>query len=200
MGFILGWDPETLRENVDLRAIGERLQELGGMRSLAALSEKASLLCLADQLDEALATANQALRQARFTGDRETAARARVRRASVLRRQGKTADAVKDLSDVVAEAATHEWRHTEALARAHRAGAYFDAEDLEAAAGDLRTSADLQRRLQVADAELENTLAALEIVEARRDERRRLGVDKPARPTHREGPDAARHEPPRTTP
>lgn len=199
MGFILGWDPETLRETVDLRAVGERLTELGGMRSLAALSEKASLLCLADQLEEALATANQALREARFTGDRETTARARVRRASVLRRQGKTAQATKDLSDVIAEASTHEWRHTEAQARVQRAGAHFDADELEAAAADLRTGADLERRLQVPDAELESTLAALEIVESRLDERRRLGYEQPQSTPRRQGPDAARREPPHSS-
>jgi tetratricopeptide (TPR) repeat protein len=200
MGFILGWDPETLRERVDLRSIGERLQELGTMRSLAALTEKSLLLCFADQLDDALATANQALRQARFTGDRETVARARVRRASVLRRQGKTADAITDLSDVVTESSTHEWRHTEALARAQRAAAYFDADDLEAAAADLRTSTDLQRRLQVPDTELDNTLAELEIVEMRLDERRRVGYEPPRATPRREGPDAARREAPPHTP
>jgi len=197
MSVVLGWDSETLREKVDLMAVGERLRELGDMRSLAALNEKVSLLRMAEQLDEALRTANQALTQARFTGDRETAARARIRRAAVLHYQGKLTEAITEFSDVVSESGTHEWRRTEAYARQHRAKALFEQGDLEAAAADLRTTADIRRRLQVPDDELESTLFALEVVEAKLDERRRSGYVAPEAPTTaRTGPDAARREHP----
>ena len=42
MSLILGYDPETLREQVDLDACDARLAELGEQRSLQALLERAN--------------------------------------------------------------------------------------------------------------------------------------------------------------
>ena len=67
------------------------------MRSLSALNEKAVLLRLLDRLDEAYQVANEAVRQARFTGDREQLLGARVRRAQVLQYQGKADEAKSNL-------------------------------------------------------------------------------------------------------
>ena len=71
MSIILGYDPVTLREKVDLQAAGERLDEIGGQRNTDALNEKVGLLRLVGRIDEAWDMANDALRQARFSGDRE---------------------------------------------------------------------------------------------------------------------------------
>ena len=51
MSIILGYDPTTLREKVDLVAAGERLDELGEQRNTAALNEKIGLLRLVGRTD-----------------------------------------------------------------------------------------------------------------------------------------------------
>ncbi len=81
MGVIVGYDPINLREKVDLKAAGERLDELGELRNATALNEKVTLLRLVGRLDEAWDMANDALRQARFSGDRQELCLARIRRA-----------------------------------------------------------------------------------------------------------------------
>ena len=53
------------------------------------------LLRLLGRLDEAYEVANEAVRQARFTGDREQLLGARIRRAQVLQYQGKYEEADK---------------------------------------------------------------------------------------------------------
>ena len=98
LSFIIGYDPITLREKVDLLAAGARLAELGNLRSLAALNEKVALLRLVGRLDEAWEIANEALRQSRFTGNREQAVASRIRRAQVLQFQGKLEEAVSELT------------------------------------------------------------------------------------------------------
>ena len=54
MSLILGYDPETLREQVDLDACDARLAELGDQRSLQALLERVWLLKVPGRLDDAL--------------------------------------------------------------------------------------------------------------------------------------------------
>jgi len=49
----VGYDPITLREKVDLKAAGERLDEIGGQRNTEALNEKVTLLRLVGRLEEA---------------------------------------------------------------------------------------------------------------------------------------------------
>src|SRR6185437_13358842 len=105
------------------------LDELGELRSLSALNEKAVLLRLVGRLDEAWQVANEALRQARFTGDREQVLGARIRRAQVLQYQGKLEEAVTELSGCVDEARTHEWTALEAFAVQNRGKTYFDQKD-----------------------------------------------------------------------
>ncbi len=104
LSIILGYDPSTLRERVDLRAAGERLDELGSLRSLSALNEKTVLLRLLGRLDDAIVVGNEAVRQARFTGDREQLLGARIRRAQVLQYQGKLDEAIVELTGCVDEA------------------------------------------------------------------------------------------------
>lgn len=175
LSIILGYDPSTLREKVDLLAAGKRLDELGQMRSLTALTEKAQLLRLVGRLTEAMDVANQALRQARFTGEREEVAQARSRRAQVLQYQGKLDDAFLELSSVIDEAHTHDWSHTEAFALQFRGTVLFDQSELDRALADFRAAAALREQLNVPEAELESSLIAIAVVESFLDERRRTG-------------------------
>ena len=51
VSIIIGYDAVTLREKVDLRAAGDRLNELGELRSLSALNEKVALFRFLGRLD-----------------------------------------------------------------------------------------------------------------------------------------------------
>src|SRR5690606_15049751 len=116
----------TLREKVDLRAAGERLEELGELRTSAALNEKVTLLRLVGRLDEAWDTANEALRQARFSGDREELCLARIRRAQVQHYLGKLDTSLIELTSCVDEARGHDWAAAEATALHERGKVNFD--------------------------------------------------------------------------
>ena len=126
MSIIIGYDAVTLREKVDLRAAGDRLDELGELRSLSALNEKVALLRLLGRLDEAMEIANTAVRQARFTGDRQELAASRIRRAQVLQFQGKLDEAALELGHCINESEAHEWNGVAALARETRGKVHFE--------------------------------------------------------------------------
>jgi tetratricopeptide (TPR) repeat protein len=143
-----------------------RLDELGSLRSLSALNEKTVLLRLLNRLDEALVVANEAMRQARFTGDREQLLGARVRRAQVLQYQGKLDEAVTELSGCVDEARTHEWTALEAFAVQNRGKAHFDAEDYEDALADVTAAVFLREKLGASPADIESSLIAVAVVQS----------------------------------
>ena len=82
-----------------------------------------------DRLDEAFEIANQALRQARFTGDRQDFVLCRVRRAQVMQFQGKLEEAASELTQCVLESETHEWNLTAAFARETRGKVHFEQDD-----------------------------------------------------------------------
>ncbi|PSL36790.1 tetratricopeptide repeat protein [Labedella gwakjiensis] len=163
---ILGYDAATLREKVDLRAVGERLDELGDLRSLTALCEKAWLLKVAGQLDEALDVANEAVRLARFTGDRKELVRPRLLRAQVLQFRGSYDDAIHELNACVDEAHTHEWTLYEAFSLQHRGKVYFDLERFEEALADFQAAAELRRELGAPDEQIESSLIAIAVTES----------------------------------
>jgi tetratricopeptide (TPR) repeat protein len=173
LSIILGYDPTTLRERVDLRAAGDRLIELGELRSLSALSEKVALLRLVGRLDEAWEVANEAVRLARFTGDREQLLGSRIRRAQVLQYQGKLDEAHKELSGCVDEARIHEWTALEAFASQHRGKVLFDQNEFEGAVADFTTAVSLREKLGASADELESSLIALAVAESFLDEKRR---------------------------
>jgi tetratricopeptide (TPR) repeat protein len=156
----------TLREKVDLRAVGERLDELGKLRSLSALNEKVVLLRLSGQLDEAFVIANEALRQARFSGDREQALGARIRRAQVQQYQGKYPAALQELSLCVEEAQTHEWGTLEAAATLSRGKVRFEMEDYAEALVDFKAAVFLMERLGASIDQLESSLVAVAVTES----------------------------------
>ena len=70
MSYIRGYDPDTLREQVDVRQCKERLDEIGEQRSLPALLERVWLLKVLDRAEDALVVSEQSVRVARMAGTR----------------------------------------------------------------------------------------------------------------------------------
>lgn len=165
LSIILGYDPSTLRERVDLRAADERLDELGSLRSLSALNEKTVLLRLLGRLDEAYTLANEAVRQARFTGDREQLLGARIRRGQVLQYQGKFDEAIVELTGCVDEARGRDWTALEAFAVQNRGKVHFDMKEYESALSDMTAAVFLREKLGASPAEIEGALTAVAVVQ-----------------------------------
>ncbi|WEO76800.1 hypothetical protein BJQ94_15780 [Cryobacterium sp. SO2] len=163
---ITGYDAVTLREKVDLPAAAERLHDLGLLRSLSALNEKVTLLRLLDRLDEAFEIANQALRQARFTGDRQDFVLCRIRRAQVMQFQGKLDEAAAELTQCVLESETHEWNLTAAFARETRGKVQFEQDELDGALADFTAAVFLRDKAGASPDELESALIAVAVVES----------------------------------
>lgn len=165
MSIVLGYDHGTLRERVDLVALGERLDELGEQRSSAALNEKVTLLRLAERLDEAWDVANEAVRQARFTGDREQLVLARVRRAQVQQYLGKREPALIELSDCATEAGAHDWASTEAFALHSRGLVHYELQDYPAALRDYRDALTIRVRIRATPEEVDGSMLAIAVIE-----------------------------------
>lgn len=170
MSIILGYDPVTLEERVDLKAAGERLEELGNLRSLSALNEKTELLRLTQQYDDAWDMANASVRQARFTGDRETLLGTRVRRARVAAARGQTDDAYIELTGCIAEAQAHQWGSLEAFALASRGRLSFSRKEYRDALADFSAAVDLLEKAGAGRAELEDVLVAVTVTKSFIDE------------------------------
>jgi tetratricopeptide (TPR) repeat protein len=164
---ILGYDPETLRERVDLVEVGHRLAELGELRSRDALCEKAWLLKVGGSLDDALDVANEAYRLARFTGDRRSLQRPRMIRAQVLQYLGRHEEAVYELTRCIEEAHTHEWHELEAFGLQHRGRVLFDQGADEQAAADFAEALRLRREHGAPADQIESSQFALETVKSR---------------------------------
>ncbi|PFG29107.1 tetratricopeptide repeat protein [Paramicrobacterium agarici] len=162
----MGYDAASLREKVDLKAVGERLDELGNMRSLEALCEKAWLLKVAGQLDDALDAANAAVRLARFTGNRRDLMRPRMLRAQVLQFRAEFEPALHELNSLIEEAHTHEWMLYEAFALQHRGKVYFDQKEYELALEDFRTAVQLRRDAGASEEQIESSLIAIRAAES----------------------------------
>jgi tetratricopeptide (TPR) repeat protein len=165
MSIILGYDPTTLRERVDLSAASHRLDELGDQRSLSAITERAALLRLVGRLDEAWDSSNEALRLARFAGERTQITRARIRRAVVQQYQGRLVESLRELSDCVDEARTHGWTSVEAYALQHRGRVFFDQKDYTAALLDFRTSLLLRKKINSSTEQIEAVTIAIAVTE-----------------------------------
>ena len=156
----------TLREKVDLQAAVDRLDELGKLRSLSALNEKVVLLRLLDRLDEAFTIANEAVRQARFSGDREMALGARIRRAQVQQYQAKYPAALQELSLCVEEAQNHEWGSLESIATLSRGKVHFETGEFELALVDFKAAVFLMERQGASIDQLESALVAVAVTES----------------------------------
>ncbi|WP_233245491.1 hypothetical protein [Homoserinimonas hongtaonis] len=170
MSIILGYDPTTLREKVDMQAAGARLEDLGNLRSSDALNEKVALLRLVGRLDEAWDMANLALRQARFSADREEICLARIRRAMVQRDLGKPETALIDLTSCVDEARSHEWAVAEALALLERGKLQFGLGEYKAALIDFRAAVTIRVRIGASASDIDNAMMATAIAESFVDE------------------------------
>lgn len=167
MTVLLGYDPVTLHERVDLLEVGHRLDELGEMRSLDALCERAWLLKVAGRVDESLELANSALRLARFTGERSDVLPPRILRATVLQAAERYEEALSELNACIDEAHTQEWRVHEAVALQHRGKVQFDlARDADALAS-LRASLRIREDMNAPAEDQENTRFAISVVEQR---------------------------------
>jgi tetratricopeptide (TPR) repeat protein len=167
MTIVLGYDPVTLREQVDREALELRLGELGNGRSRDILNERVGLLRMAGRLDEALDVANQALREARFGGDREELLLARMRRAQVQQFLGKLDVALAELTACVTEARAHDWTAAEAYALQHRGKVQFELGQFDAAARDFRLAVSIRVRIKAPSDEVDSSMLALSVAESR---------------------------------
>ena len=163
---ILGYDPETLRERINVDAAEARLAEIAVLRSLSALNEKVALLRMLGRLDEAFDTAQTAYRQSRFTGAREDALAARVRKAQVQQFQGKHDVALQDLTGCVDEALTHEWDELAAFALQHRGKVRFEQREYTDALVDFERAHELRLARGVAADQLQSSKFAIRVTRA----------------------------------
>ncbi|MFT4136864.1 hypothetical protein [Microbacterium sp.] len=170
MSYILGYDPETLREQVDVRRCKERLSELGDQRSLAALLERVWLLKVLGRDEDALAISEQAVRLARMAGTRKDLVRSRVLHASVLQVRGAYAAAVQELTTCAEEAEGQSWTAIAAFAYQHRGKVHYDAGNYTAARADFKRSLSLRQESGASEEQLDSMLQAIEAAERRRAE------------------------------
>jgi tetratricopeptide (TPR) repeat protein len=162
---IIGYDPVTLREKVDESALEARLDELGQLRSSDALNERVALLRLAGRLDEAWDVANEAVRQARFGGDRERLLLARVRRAQVQQFTGKLDAALVDLTSCVNEARAHDWASAEAFALQHRGKVNFELGNIPESLRDFRDALTIRVRIHSSPDMIDSSMIAIAVAE-----------------------------------
>jgi tetratricopeptide (TPR) repeat protein len=168
MSLIRGYDQESLRERVDLDECAARLAEIEEQRSLPALLERVWLLKVLGRLDDALALADEAVRQARMAGTRKDVLRARVLHATILQYRGAHAAAEQELATCAAEAEGQRWLSIAAFAYQHHGKNAYDAEEYETARESFKQSLFLRRESGAEDRELETVLLAIEAVERRR--------------------------------
>lgn len=170
MSYIRGYDSDTLRELVDETECARRLAEIESQRSLPAMLERVWLLKVLDLLDESLALADEAVRQARMVGTRKDVLRARVLHATVLQYRGAHAAADQELAACADEAEGQRWASIAAFAHQHRGKNALDAGDFEQAKESFKRSLFLRRETGAEDRDLETVLLAIETVERRRVE------------------------------
>ncbi|MBN9215095.1 MAG: hypothetical protein ABS62_00025 [Microbacterium sp. SCN 70-200] len=168
MSYIQGYDPQTLREIVDVAQCRERLADLGDQRSLQALLERVWLLKVLDKLDDALVVSEQSVRVARMGGTRKDLLRARVLHATVLQMRGSYDAAVQELTTCAEEADGQKWAALGAFAYQHRGKVLYDAGDYVNARADFKRSLFLRQEAGAPEDQLESTLLAIEAAERRR--------------------------------
>ena len=168
MSYILGYDPETLREKVDVRVCRSRLDEIGDQRSLPALLERVWLLKVLDRSEDALVISEESVRVARMGGTRKDLLRARILHATVLQRRGARAAAVQELTTCAEEAEGQQWLSIAAFALQHRGKVHFDAQDFDEARQDFKRALFLRQEAGAPDDQLESTLLAIDAADRRR--------------------------------
>ncbi|MEV4736082.1 MULTISPECIES: hypothetical protein [unclassified Microbacterium] len=168
MSVIRGYDQDSLRELVDLEECAARLAEIESQRSLPALLERVFLLKVLNRLDEALALADDTVRQARMAGTRKDVIRARVLHATVLQNRGAYAAAEQELATCASEAEGQRWVSIAAFAHHHHGRNAYEAGDYDTARESFKQSLFLRREAGADDRELETVLLAIEAAERRR--------------------------------
>lgn len=168
MSYIRGYDPETLREIVDVRHCKERLDEIGEQRSLPALLERVWLLKVLDRLEDALVISEQSVRVARMAGTRKDLLRARILHASVQQFRGAFEAADHELTTCAEEAEGQGWATIAAFAYQHRGKTRFDAGDFDDARTDFKRALFLRQDSGATDDQLESSLLAIDAADRRR--------------------------------
>lgn len=168
MSYIKGYDPETLREQVDTLRCKERLDEIGEQRSLPALLERVWLLKVLGRLEDALVLSEQSVRVARMAGTRKDLLRARILHATVEQYRGAFASAEHELTTCATEAEGQGWEAIAAFAYQHRGRVHFDAGDFLAARADFKRALFLRQESGAPDDQLESTLLAIDAADRRR--------------------------------
>lgn len=168
MSYIHGYDPDTLREQVDPRACKDRLAEIGEQRSLPALLERVWLLKVLDRLEDSLVLSEQSVRVARMAGTRKDLLRARILHASVLQYRGAFAAAEQELTTCAHEAEGQDWNAIAAFAYQHRGKVFYDAGDFVSARADFKRALFLRQESGATDDQLEATLLAIDAADRRR--------------------------------
>lgn len=168
VSYILGYDPDTLREKIEPRRCRDRLDEIGDQRSLPALLERVWLLKVLDRLDDALVLSEESVRLARMAGTRKDLLRARILHASVLQFRGAFAAADHELTTCAEEAEGQGWSAIAAFAYQHRGKVHFDAQDYDLARHDFKRALFLRQESGAADDQLESALIAIDACDRRR--------------------------------
>ncbi len=168
MSYIHGYDPDTLREQVDPRECKDRLDEIGEQRSLPALLERVWLLKVLGRLEDSLVLSEQSVRVARMAGTRKDLLRARILHASVLQFRGAYAAAEQELTSCAYEAEGQEWNAIAAFAYQHRGKVFYDAGDFVSARADFKRALFLRQESGASDDQLESTLLAIDAADRRR--------------------------------
>jgi len=159
--YVLGFDPETLAERVDVPAARRRLDELAEVRSIDALTEKIGLLRVSGWAEEARDVATEAMREARLAGDRETIARVKVARAGLLCGEGRHDQAIQELSDAFAEASANGWTGLDTDALRQRALVRAALGEFAAARDDLGEALAILIKRRATPREIDDAMIAV---------------------------------------
>lgn len=168
MGFIQGYDSDTLQEIVDRSGVQERLEEVREQRSFPAQLEQIWLLKVLGELDESKRVAEHAVRLARMSGTRKDLLHARILHASVNQQRGAFSRAEGELSSCIEEAEGQGWQRISALAHSHRGKTRYDAGDYAGARSDFKRELFLRQELGADDEQLEQVMTYVEAAERRR--------------------------------
>ena len=167
LGYIRGYDSESLREQVDPAECAARLAEIEGQRSLPALLERVWLLKVLGQLDEALSLADETVRQARMAGTRKDVLRSRVLHATILQYRGAHAAAEQELMTCAAEAEGQGWAGIAAFAHHNQGRNAYEAGEFEQARASFKQALFLRREAGASDEELGSVLLSIDAAERR---------------------------------
>jgi len=159
--YFIGFDRATLVERFDTVAAQRRLDEIADFRGLVELVEKIGLYTALDRLDDARATATEAMRQARFGNDREPLMLAKISNSRLLRAEGRNEQSISELTDVIIEAESLGRPDLVADALRQRALCRLGLDEPELARSDLNEALAVLVRANAAPREIDTTMIAV---------------------------------------